>query len=244
MILTQYLCRVCAAGPRDARGHHISHLREGRVHAAISSRTDPTFFIVNREASPSFEGTKSQRDQRLQDLAIPFQEALAAPREGEGWWPDGGDWKPGTSPDLLAINQDGAELLVIEAKSSDAGHGITWGPVQSMFYGLLLDLWMTSVGVKECLTRLNKMRDQRVALGLTDAAASVISKRPRVRPVLAIGTTKQDSQILSLEYLRRMLMAPASLRRAAGLSPSAAKVASRLQIWLVDDAGQIQRKIH
>lgn len=216
------------------------HLKEGRVHAALCSGSDPSYFVINREAAPSFKKTKNERKGSLQGFAKPFASALGIPPAKERWWPKGGGWKPGTSPDILAVDASGRELLVIEAKPAHSGTGITWGPAQTVFYGALIDEWTHTAAAGASLATMLR---QRVEIGLTSKAAPTIIKRPAIRPVLAIGTGKKADGDLSLEYLRRMLLVASRLgETSSNFTPAIRSLFGRFEVWFVDDDGRIQRK--
>jgi hypothetical protein len=209
--------------------HHIEF--EGKVHAAMCSGAPPKYRVIQREASPSFS-SRDVKEALIDELGKPIWDAVrAAPPPGEGdWWPGVRYSKNlkrfGTSPDVLAVDDDG-RLLVMEAKPPGALDGITWGPAQVWFYGLMFaELFDKQPEAGDHITGMLK---QRISLGLTAPGRTELATPLRIVPVLAIGSGRA-----SRKAIKRATLVQDAINAGA---KEKGRVA-RAEVWLLDAAGE------
>jgi hypothetical protein len=156
--------------------------KEGAVQSAISAFATRHFVVIDREAAVAF-GSQEEKDEVAGELTTKLLGALARPNDA-AWWKS----KPkslGGECDALAVTPRG-DLLTIEVKPKAATTTIRWAPIQARHYADLFARWVREDDKAPAVLR--GMVDQRVQLGLADAAHRPRIDRPiRVRPVIAIG---------------------------------------------------------
>jgi hypothetical protein len=170
------------------------------------------------------------RDSFCDVAQLQVEQALAAGAPSdELWWP--GLSKPlkrlGTGLDLLALGADG-RLLAIEAKPADAPGGVVLAPAQVRLYAELFARWRRTTDAAD--TILNRQLRQRVELGLGRRDAAPLRAAPTVVPVVAVGAGH-----LSVETVKRFWRVAAAL----AASPSREPAIAPLELWRVDDNGEI-----
>ena len=204
--------------------------REGVVHAALASGTDPTFRVIQREAGPAF-ADQATKDLVMSRLTESVHAAMTSTGRTDPWWPgvrDNGVMPSlGAKADALAVDDRG-RLLVIEAKPSNEVKGIAWAPAQvliysSLFAGLAAD--PDAVGI------LDTMLTDRISVGLTREGDS-LTVPLEVVPVVAIGAGPRSPA--ALPRLRAVHDALADVWDEAGVSP--------LEVWLLNDQGVIAQR--
>lgn len=224
-----YLSKVISEVPQRRRGAHII---EGRVHAAICSGVSNDYRVINRETSHTFKdiGIKERICAPISDS---IYSAVEEHSNTEKWWPgvrynqkDKRSKKLGTSPDVLAVENDG-RLLVIEAKPANALDGIAWGPAQVSFYAQLFALWIENA--YRTHQGLQQMLEQRKVLGLTPDGGGEIESSSQIVPVLAIGPGEMRPSAL-----KRSLEVASVLNQASQKVPT-----SPIEIWKLDEYGSI-----
>jgi hypothetical protein len=159
--------------------------REGRVHALLAASPHTGISVINREASISFSN-QPIKDETCRAWSDTLLAPLAATGRTESWWTTQLTKKLGTSPDFVAVDDDG-RLLVIEAKPASAAAGITGGPVQVSFYATMYAAWLAEAAAA-AREGLQRELDQRRQLGLDPSGSDRRLVTPTsVVPVLAIG---------------------------------------------------------
>lgn len=199
--------------------------REGEVHAAICSGTP--IHVIQREATTAFVDQPT-KDRIKATLVEPVVTAVQAAGRADPWWPGVRDRgvmpSPGLEVDVLALDGAG-RLLVIEAKPAGELKGITFSPAQVLVYARLFRRLLGEPGAAEVLGR---MLDDRVAVGLTEAA-STPTPPVDIVPVVAIGAGARSP--VALERLAAVADALAEVWEASDVAP--------LEVWMLDETGDI-----
>ncbi len=192
---------------------------EGQVHALLGSGQQRGLTVIDREASVSFRDQPT-KDRLTAQWRQPLVQALAAVGDGAPWATYVQSTPFGTSPDFLAVDDDG-RLLVIEAKPPTATAGIVRGPAQVRFYAAMYAYWLAQdSGAVEVL---HQQLAQRQALGLLPPEGRTQLAEPvTVVPVLAIGPG-----MTSPEAWARLLAVQQALEQAEPSLPQAAP----LEVW-------------
>jgi hypothetical protein len=151
---------------------------EGRVHAALVSRTD--YAVIDREVAFRF-CNQAEKAAVLEEVKSAIKAVVDAYQaSAPGQLPKVG--KLGQEADAVAIAADGA-LEIIEVKPGAATGSLGWTPAQVTVYADLFKRWLANH--PGAANVLEKMLEQRVQLGLSP---HVSLKRPvQIRPVIAIG---------------------------------------------------------
>jgi hypothetical protein len=200
--------------------------KEGRVHGVMCSGFAKGYQVINREASPSFPKGSGDvggvKDTFMETIAKRIWDALPLDELSEDdkkWWQQ--RKVIGTSPDLLAVDQDG-HLLVIEAKWAGDSQRTPWGPPQLAYYA---ELWASALRTDRAAPmRLQGMLEQRAALGMSEAW--VLKQPIRIVPVLAVGNGTPTREVL-----RRTLVVQERLDARFVSDPRVRPTS----IWLVDN---------
>lgn len=198
--------------------------REGPVHAAISSGNSDAYRVIQREAGPRYRDTPT-RERRHAEWRRPFNDALAARRGGDGWWPK--DVKVGSSPDFLAVDI-GGRLALIEAKAGSAGAGeLAKVAVQAGVYARMFADLLEENG-EEGMDAIARMLEQRASLGLSRKGVLHLREKGQVVPVVAIGPDRPPAK-----FHRRMWEV------AGAVSDVMGDRVDPLEVWYLDECGRI-----
>jgi hypothetical protein len=174
---------------------------EGAIQAMLCTRASTLFSTIDREAVVGFENNAG-RTAVYAGLQDPLH-AACPPDPALKWFVPK---RFGGELDLLAVDDDG-RLLVVEVKPGSATAGITWAPLQAIFYAELFRAWSDQVG-KAGADSLNAMLQQRVDLRLERDHGRRVEHPVRIVPVVAIGGTPKSPQAIPrLEKVRSALLA-------------------------------------
>ena len=157
---------------------------EGRVHALLGNGSQTGISVVDREASLAFRD-RLTKSALVESWAAPLRQALLQIDQGAAWSAPLRSTPYGTSPDFLALDDQG-RLLVIEAKPAGATAGIVRGPAQVRLYASMYAHWLsTDAGA---VSVLEAELAQRQAIGLLPSdARTTVSQPLTLVPVLAVG---------------------------------------------------------
>lgn len=184
---------------------------EGAVHALIVGSSRTGFDVVNREASISFRNRAALKNALAH--AYPPHAVRAAWSAGAAWQRALAASHWGTSPDVVAVDDQG-RLLVVEAKPASAASGITRAPVQVAVYAGLWRAWLHEHG-EAARDELEGQLAQRRRLGLLASGGSRrLAWPPVVVPVVAIGPG-----VVSPEVWARVAAVADSLSPPDGVEP-------------------------
>lgn len=230
--VTPDVARYLEAARRAVAPRHIE--REGAVHAALASGNSDAFRVVNREASPSFRNQPT-KDAISAELWNPIRDALHDAGRSEPWWPN--NVKVGNSLDLLAVDV-GGRLALIEAKHHQAqAKEITKVAAQVGSYARLYS-YLLQDDQAAALQRIDKMLEQRVAIGLSGKGVLYLMQPVRIVPVVAIGPGRPSAEARNrLWQVAQVLDAldqpahPRATGEAVTIEP--------LEVWYVDIDGRI-----
>jgi hypothetical protein len=193
---------------------------EGQVHALIASSTHTGFSVINREASISFANQSTKND-LCEKWASTMQLALTDAGVPSQWWVALGAKNFGTSPDFIAVDDDG-RLLVIEAKPASAAAGITWGPAQVGFYAAMYAAWLAEAGTAARSTLQFELHQRRKLGLLPEGPNRSLADLPTVVPLLAIGPG-----VTSPEAWGRL----AAVNGALTATPKSGDAVAPLEVW-------------
>ncbi len=116
---------------------------EGGTHGLIAGRLRAGT-VFQREASLSFLDQPT-KDELVGQWRSGLLDALSSTGRTEPWWRAVEATRRGTSPDFLAVDDQG-RLLVIEAKPASAAAGVVGSPVQMGLYAAMYAEWLRKVG--------------------------------------------------------------------------------------------------
>jgi hypothetical protein len=190
---------------------------EGAVQAMLCTRASELFSTINREAVIGFQDTP-ERTHTYAGLQDPLTAACNLDPLPKWGVPKtfGGEL------DLLAVDEHG-RLLVIEVKPRSSTAGITWAPLQALFYAELFQAWTQQAGEASAEV-LNEMLAQRVALKVERDLGRAVKFPVEVVPVVAIG-----GQPHSKEAIPRLSLVREALLKA---HPQWAN----LEVWVVEES--------
>jgi hypothetical protein len=186
--------------PRGLRPHFT---KEGKIQAMLCAPSTGRFGIIDREVIIGFpKGREKDRIATNKRLLQPLR--AACQRGLEGRW-SSVPKEFGGELDLLAIDPDG-RLLAIEVKSESNLVGITWAPLQAIFYAELLKAWSHEVG-QESQRILHRMLRQRIKLGLTRSPNRALKYPLEIVPVVAFGGPPKSPQAIPrLKKVKKALL--------------------------------------
>lgn len=173
---------------------------EGAVQAMLCTRASALFSVIDREAVIGFSNT-AERISTYERLQKPLHDACVLEPAPKWFKPK----KFGGELDLLAVDPQG-RLLVIEIKPGSSTSGITWAPLQAMFYAELFRAWSAEAG-EASHANLQSMLKQRVTLGLTQDPVRSLRYPLEIVPVIAIGGEPSNAALARLWVVRDALLA-------------------------------------
>lgn len=184
----------------EATKKHAS--REGAVQAAASVFATKQRVMLDREAALHFRDTPTKKE-IFSELTGPVVSALQGIQRVPGKVPT----SFGGECDLLAVDQQG-RLLAVEVKPRDTA-SIRWAAAQATVYASLFERWINWPPPKADPPGqiLKGMIEQRVSLGLADAARPDIPDQPEVLPVVAVQRGAKETYIEGLKQVQRALLA-------------------------------------
>jgi hypothetical protein len=198
------------------RGVAARFTNEGAVQAMLCTRAGSLYSVVDREAVIGFSNT-AERVNTYGRLREPLHAAFSGASEDKWLVP-----KPfGGELDLLAIDPEG-RLLVVEIKPGSSTSGITWAPLQAIFYAELFRAWSTECG-RASVDVLESMLKQRIALELTRDPSRRLHHPIEIVPVVAIGGSPSAKAIERMWTVRSRLS-------TAGVGWE------NLEVWMVEEA--------